>query len=177
MSPTKLSNLSKYNNIYPKSRAAAAEAAAGLPTPGRRMVFCIHLVYLVHICIYFNIFGYMLSILFFSSLLHGYGTGLYMSQRHTEKVIYIYIYIYVCVYIYICKIYKYIKICVAWCFFDMWQSSAIHSASQPPTFRARSRESEYVEYGKRIAFGSARKDNSAMAVNIVPTTHGPGCLW
>ena len=30
------------------------------PPPGRRLVFCIYLVYLVYICIYLHLFGYIL---------------------------------------------------------------------------------------------------------------------
>ena len=40
------------------ARSRAARGRAGLPPPGRRLVFCIYLVYLVYICIYLDIFWY-----------------------------------------------------------------------------------------------------------------------
>ena len=39
--------------------------ARGRPPPGRRLVFCIYLVYLIYICIYLVIFWYFFWPLFF----------------------------------------------------------------------------------------------------------------
>ena len=49
--------------------AGPARGGAGLPPPGRRLVFCIDL-------------GYIWSTCFWYVFWHGYGTGSYIAQGH-----------------------------------------------------------------------------------------------
>ena len=46
------------------TRYTAARGRAGLPPPGRRLVFCLYLVYLVYLCMYLDIFEYILVFFF-----------------------------------------------------------------------------------------------------------------
>ena len=54
-SPKKYKNITKYIQIYTRYTRYIQNTR---PPPGRRLVFCICLVYLVYICIYLVIFWY-----------------------------------------------------------------------------------------------------------------------